>query len=86
MKNNMIRSAAAMFIVAIIFSSLVTGCSGSGTKAKADYEGVQIGVITYSWRSMPGTAEDIIKYCKQTRISSIELMGKFRGIERGGTQ
>lgn len=37
--------------------------------------GVQIGLITYSWRSMPGSAQDIIKYCQQTGINSLELMG-----------
>ena len=38
---------------------------------------MQIGVITYSWRSMPSTLEDIIQYCKQTGISSLELMGNI---------
>lgn len=39
------------------------------------FGGVQIGVITYSWRSMPSTAEDILKYCVEGGISSIEMMG-----------
>jgi sugar phosphate isomerase/epimerase len=58
---------------------MMTGCSGSGTKtdATSEYQGVKIGVITYSWRSMPSTPEDIIKYCKQTGISSLELMGNI---------
>ena len=57
--------------------ALMTACSGSGkkTEAESDYQGVQIGVITYSWRSMPSSPEDIISYCKQTDISSLELMG-----------
>lgn len=38
-------------------------------------EGVQVGAITYSFRSLPGSAEDILKYCLQSGISSIELMG-----------
>jgi sugar phosphate isomerase/epimerase len=37
--------------------------------------GVQIGVISYSWRSMPSSAEHILKYCVDTNISAIELMG-----------
>ena len=37
--------------------------------------GVQIGAITYSFRSMPSNAEQIIKYCTETGISAIELMG-----------
>jgi len=39
------------------------------------FGGVQIGVITYSYRSMPCTAEDVVKYAVQCGISSIELMG-----------
>ncbi len=37
--------------------------------------GVQIGVITYSFRSMPGSAEELLKYCVSAGISAIELMG-----------
>ena len=38
------------------------------------FGGVQIGAITYSWRNMPGGLENIIKYCKETGINSLELM------------
>lgn len=38
------------------------------------FGGVQIGVITYSWRDMPGGLENVVKYCKETGINSIELM------------
>ena len=38
-------------------------------------KGVQIGVITYSFRSMPGSAEQLIQYCKDAGISAVELMG-----------
>ena len=37
--------------------------------------GVQIGVITYSFRSMPSTAQDLLQYCLQCNINAIELMG-----------
>lgn len=40
----------------------------------SNFGGVQIGAITYSWRSMPGGIENIIKYCQQAGINSIELM------------
>ncbi len=46
--------------------------SGKGPDSK--FGGVHIGAITYSWRSMPGGVENIIKYCNETGISSIELM------------
>jgi sugar phosphate isomerase/epimerase len=39
------------------------------------FNGVQIGVITYSYRSMPGSADDVLKYAIQCGISSLELMG-----------
>jgi sugar phosphate isomerase/epimerase len=38
------------------------------------FGGVRIGAITYSWRSMPGGVENIIKYCTEAGISTIELM------------
>ena len=40
-----------------------------------EFNGVQVGVITYSFRSMPGTAEDLLKYCKEAGIKALELMG-----------
>ncbi|TSD66086.1 sugar phosphate isomerase/epimerase [Inquilinus sp. KBS0705] len=44
-------------------------------KPNSKINGVQIGVITYSFRSMPGTAEDLLKYCIDCNINAIELMG-----------
>ena len=44
-------------------------------KPNSLFNGVQVGAITYSWRSMPGGAEDILKYCIDANISAIELMG-----------
>lgn len=58
-----------------------------GNKPDSLFGGVQIGAITYSWRSMAGSADDILQYCLQTGISSIELMGdvaeKFAGLPQG---
>ncbi|MFM1913402.1 MAG: hypothetical protein RIR51_1240 [Bacteroidota bacterium] len=39
-------------------------------------EKAPVGVITYSYRSMPSKIEDIIKYCKETGVSDLELMGE----------
>jgi sugar phosphate isomerase/epimerase len=44
-------------------------------KPNSKFNGVQIGVITYSFRSMPGTIQDILKYCQECNINAIELMG-----------
>ena len=56
-------------------------------KPNSKFGGVQIGAITYSWRSMPGSAEDTLKYCLECGISSIELMGNvpesYAGLPQG---
>lgn len=44
-------------------------------KPNSLFNGVQIGAITYSWRSMPGSAEQILQYCIDCNVSAIELMG-----------
>ena len=38
------------------------------------FGGVRIGVITYSFRALPGSAEDVLKYCVDCGFSGIELM------------
>jgi len=69
-------AAAALSMVPISY-----GCTNTpvaepvqSDKPNSLFGGVQIGAITYSWRSMPGGVENIIKYCKEAGISSIELM------------
>jgi len=78
MKNCRTRNLIALPAIVMVLS-LIVACSGSGEKtdATSEYQGVKIGVITYSWRSMPGSPADIIKYCKQTGINSLELMGNI---------
>lgn len=44
-------------------------------KPNSKFKGVQIGTITYSFRALPSTADDILKYCSELGINSIELMG-----------
>jgi sugar phosphate isomerase/epimerase len=44
-------------------------------KVNSDYNGVQIGVITYSYRDMRLDLEGTLKACLESGISSIELMG-----------
>ena len=38
------------------------------------FNGVLIGAITYSFRTLPGSAEETLKYCLECGISGIELM------------
>jgi sugar phosphate isomerase/epimerase len=44
-------------------------------KPNSKFSGVQIGAITYSWRSLPSSPEQILQYCLDSNISAIELMG-----------
>ncbi|GAB2789247.1 hypothetical protein GCM10027275_37760 [Rhabdobacter roseus] len=44
-------------------------------KPNSLFKGVQVGVISYSWRSMPSSAEQVLQYCIDSNISAIELMG-----------
>lgn len=44
-------------------------------KPNSRFKGVQIGVITYSFRSMPSSAEQLLQYCLDCNVSAIELMG-----------
>src|SRR5690606_19879505 len=44
-------------------------------KPNSLFKGVQVGVITYSFRSMPSNAEQLLQYCLDCNISAIELMG-----------
>ncbi len=69
-------SSTALGAVALSLSpELFAGSLQRQAKPNSRFGGVQIGAITYSWRSMPTTAADIIRYCVAGGISSIELMG-----------
>jgi sugar phosphate isomerase/epimerase len=45
-----------------------------GAKPDSKFGGVQIGAITYSFRALPSSAEETLKYCLDCGISAIELM------------
>jgi len=74
-------------LLAAAFMLTMTVTTGCTDKTDSNFKGVQVGVITYSWRSMPSTPQDIINYCQQTGISSIELMGDvaeaYAGVPKG---
>jgi sugar phosphate isomerase/epimerase len=59
-------------------------------KPNSKFNGVQIGAITYSFRSLPGNAEQILKYCIDTNVSALELMGPtaeaFAGAPHANTE
>ena len=43
-------------------------------KPDSNFGGVQIGCITYSFRALPSSAEEVLKYCLDCGVSAIELM------------
>jgi sugar phosphate isomerase/epimerase len=61
--------------------------AGDDARPNSKFHGVQIGVITYSYRSLPSSAEELLKYILQCGISSVELMGdaaeRFAGAPAG---
>jgi sugar phosphate isomerase/epimerase len=72
------RDLAKLALAAIPASRLLA-------KPNSNFDGVQIGVITYSYRSMPGSndAEALLKYIVDSGISGIELMGPAAEIYAG---
>lgn len=44
-------------------------------KPNSKFGGVQIGAITYCFRSLPSSAPELLKYCTTLGISAVELMG-----------
>jgi sugar phosphate isomerase/epimerase len=78
--------STALAAAGLALSSKSVFATGSLFQSKPNsvIDGVQIGVITYSFRSMPGSAEQLLQYCLQCNINAIELMGQpaeaFAGI------
>lgn len=72
-------SAAATALVGVVASpSLSFGAPAfikNLGKPNSKIAGVQIGTITYSFRSMESDAESILRYCVESGVSAIELMG-----------
>lgn len=65
----------SLILLAIMFSLSFWTCSTTKGQEKIS-EGVTLGAITYSWRSMSWDAKEVLKFCKETGITSVEMMGK----------
>jgi sugar phosphate isomerase/epimerase len=76
---------SSLFFVAL----LIMGFPGKAADKKGSkFGGVQVGAITYSYRSMPDqSAGAVLNYIVASGISSVELMGdvaeRFAGIPQG---
>lgn len=74
-RRKFIGSAALAAAGISVAPATIASSFAGQAKPNSRFKGVQIGAITYSWRSMPSSAEDILNYCIEAGISSIELMG-----------
>jgi len=72
-RRSFLGSAAALSAVALM---PWRGTAQDTVRPNSNFGGVQIGTITYSFRSLPGSAEDLLGYLLQCGISSTELMGE----------
>lgn len=72
--NTATIAAFSMIPVNYLGKNIDKAATSAVTAPGSNFGGVQIGAITYSWRSMPGGVENVIKYCKEAGLSSIELM------------
>jgi len=87
-RRGFMGGAAAIAASTIKSRYALSSAAGMGmSRPNSNFNGVQIGAITYSFRSMPGSAEDILRYTFRCGLSSIELMGdvaeRFAGIPMG---
>ncbi len=70
------RLALATLPAAALFEKSVFGSALLQAKPNSVFNGVQIGTITYSYRSMPDqSAEATLRYIVESGISACELMG-----------
>lgn len=77
-RRQFIGSAAAAVAAFAFGSKPVFGAPAIITnlgKPNSKFNGVQIGAITYSFRSLPVNAEQVLQYCIDSNVSAIELMG-----------
>jgi sugar phosphate isomerase/epimerase len=87
-RRGFMGGAAAIAASTIMSRYALSSAAGMGmSKPNSNFNGVQIGAITYSFRGMPGSAEDLLKYLLRCGLSSVELMGdaaeQFAGMPRG---
>lgn len=73
------RSAGAAGLV-IPLAALGSSCGGTNEP----FGGVDVGTISYSFRSMPGDAETILGYVTECGLTSVELMGNHAEDYVGG--
>ncbi len=79
MQRNHVTLSRRSFLggtAALAASAMLPGRASAAAAAapNSKFAGVQIGVTTYSYRSMPGSAENLLEYITRCGINSVELM------------
>src|SRR5690606_17148256 len=89
MKRRDFMAQAGMLTGAMMMPAplLRAGTAPDSSLLFRDFGNVRIGVITYSFRSMPSTADDLIGYLVKLGLTTVELMGdpveSFAGAPQG---
>jgi sugar phosphate isomerase/epimerase len=86
-RRGFMGGAAAIATSTIMSRYALSSAVGMGaSRPNSNFNGVQIGAITYSFRGMPSSAEDLLRYLVRCGLSSVELMGdaaeQFAGMPR----
>ncbi|MCL1919650.1 MAG: sugar phosphate isomerase/epimerase [Kiritimatiellaeota bacterium] len=69
-RRSFLGTAAAAGAAAVVPARLF-----AADKPNSNFNGVQIGVNTYSYRGLPGSAEQTLGYLLENGLSSVELQG-----------
>ncbi|MGC3944078.1 MAG: sugar phosphate isomerase/epimerase [Chryseolinea sp.] len=92
-RREFIQKGSAALSAVALSTSVLRGAPAiikSLGRPDSKFAGVQIGVISYSFRSLPCNAEQLLKYCLDCNISAIELMGNtgeaFAGAPHASTE
>ena len=72
-RRKFLGAAVASAAIAVVPSKYLFTIGTQSKKPNSKVGGVQLGCTTYSYRDMPHTVDDVIRYLLQARISSIEL-------------
>ncbi len=68
----------SVLLILFTLSTTFFGCSSAGDKPNSKFKGVQVGAITYSYRSLPDQSlTATLDYAVESGISSVELMGNI---------
>jgi len=74
-RNFLIRGTLASLGLMMTGSKVWSAPAFFAGKPNSKFFGVQVGVITYSYRSMPATVQQLLTYITESGVSAIELMG-----------